>query len=479
MKPSLLLGTQPKGLTSVRASDTLYHTAIIGQSGSGKSYFLSRYLEEIILRTRARVIIVDPNGDFEHFYLPQSKDNWPTKLLEPLRTAIHSGALTASSDFDSQKEFAAAWLARKFHMISGSRQFGLKRGEAVLAPLMLHWKWLEWEQDFLLDVNESSSASLYQGINTCIKFAVSRPGDFPQGHSLEDLEEIASSFGERRLPVGDWPEAISLSEEDWLATRVHFRQLRKRFGRLWYRGPIKGKTIIPSDLTNYIHNGFRFEAWQSLVVGLSGLDVNHMHLAADIALTKVWNSSIKSWQYARRQQSNALEEHALQEMHAEQIEDEAASELEDPPDELEEWSDKRVPTFIVIDEAHNFAPEEPVSSLQARVSDKIATIAAEGRKYGLFVVIATQRPTKLRRGLLPECENSAVLRIQSKLERQFAGEALAIPSETIEQVGNFETGDALLSGRWVAAPVKTRFAPARTVIGGGGLDAEFWQTSPS
>jgi hypothetical protein len=382
--------------------------------------------------------------------------------------------LTQSSDFDDQKEFTKAWLARKFHMISGSRKFGFKRGQAVLAPLMLHWKWLEWEQDFLLNVDETASASLYQGVNTCIKFAVSQPAEYPQGYSLEDLENIALSFGERKLPVGEWPEALSLNEEDWLATRVHFRQLRKRFGRLWYRGPLRGKTSIPSDLSNYIHSGFRFDTWQTLVAGLSGLDVNHMQLAADAALTKVWNTAIQSWQYARRQQSDNLEEQALQQISSEQLEG-AAPELEDPPEALEDWSDKRVPTFIVIDEAHNFAPEEPISRLQARVSDKIATIAAEGRKYGLFIIIATQRPTKLRRGLLPECENSAVLRIQSKPERQFAGEALAIPSETIDQVGTFEVGDALLSGRWVVAPLKTRFAPARTVIGGGGLDEEFWQ----
>lgn len=477
----LLLGTHAepgKGVIAVRESDILYHTAIIGQSGSGKSYFLSRFLEEIILRTKARVFIVDPNGDFTHFYVPQEKSHWSSDIFDPIRAAIHSGHAPQISDFETQKTFQSAWQQKKFHIVSAGRNFRAEpRQGALLAPLMLHWKWLEWEQDFLLNIDETRTANLYQGVNTCIKYAAAHEVDYPQGYSLEDLEEIALAFGARTLPVGLWPEALTLSELDWLAVRVHFRQLRKRFRRLWYKGKLIGRTSIPNDLSNYVYNGFRWNAWQVLVAGLSGLDINHMLLAADAALNQAWNSAVISWQTARQRQSSEIEAKILKEaVQTEHTIDEELEEVEEPLEvEQEGWSDIRVPTFIVIDEAHNFAPEEPVNALQARVSDRIATIAAEGRKYGLFVVLATQRPQKLRRGLLSECENSAILRLQSKIERTQAAEALGIPSETVEHVGTFETGTALLQGRWVPAPLKTRFAPARTILGGGGLDRDYWQ----
>lgn len=40
------------------------HTAILAQSGSGKSFFLGRLIEEIMVRTKANCIVLDPNADF-------------------------------------------------------------------------------------------------------------------------------------------------------------------------------------------------------------------------------------------------------------------------------------------------------------------------------------------------------------------------------------------------------------------------------
>jgi len=40
------------------------HTLIVGQSGSGKSFMLGRFLEEIAAKTSARMVILDPNSDF-------------------------------------------------------------------------------------------------------------------------------------------------------------------------------------------------------------------------------------------------------------------------------------------------------------------------------------------------------------------------------------------------------------------------------
>jgi hypothetical protein len=40
------------------------HIAIVAQSGSGKSFFLGRIIEELALNTKARCLILDPNGDY-------------------------------------------------------------------------------------------------------------------------------------------------------------------------------------------------------------------------------------------------------------------------------------------------------------------------------------------------------------------------------------------------------------------------------
>jgi len=40
------------------------YTVFIAQSGSGKSYFLCRLVEKIMLKSKARCLILDPDGDF-------------------------------------------------------------------------------------------------------------------------------------------------------------------------------------------------------------------------------------------------------------------------------------------------------------------------------------------------------------------------------------------------------------------------------
>ncbi len=40
------------------------HTEMIAQSGSGKSFFLGRLIEEIKIKSKARCLNLDPNGDF-------------------------------------------------------------------------------------------------------------------------------------------------------------------------------------------------------------------------------------------------------------------------------------------------------------------------------------------------------------------------------------------------------------------------------
>src|SRR5262249_52183943 len=52
---------------NLKASGLTAHTAIIAQSGSGKSFTLGRLLEEIVSKTLARILVLDPNSDFVKF----------------------------------------------------------------------------------------------------------------------------------------------------------------------------------------------------------------------------------------------------------------------------------------------------------------------------------------------------------------------------------------------------------------------------
>ena len=64
------------------------------------------------------------------------------------------------------------------------------------------------------------------------------------------------------------------------------------------------------------------------------------------------------------------------------------------------WSrrSERRPFLVVIDEAHNLCSPDVETALERAVLDRIIQIAAEGRKYGLWLLLSTQRPSRVHRG---------------------------------------------------------------------------------
>jgi hypothetical protein len=58
------------------------------------------------------------------------------------------------------------------------------------------------------------------------------------------------------------------------------------------------------------------------------------------------------------------------------------------------------PYLIVVDEAHNVCPGEPLNELERLSTDLMNLIAGEGRKFHLHLLVASQRPTKIHPNIL-------------------------------------------------------------------------------
>ena len=79
------------------------------------------------------------------------------------------------------------------------------------------------------------------------------------------------------------------------------------------------------------------------------------------------------------------------------------------------WSRRarREPVAIVIDEAHNVCPAEPGDPLTALATQDAIRIAGEGRKFGLYLIVVTQRPQKVHENVLSQCDNLVLMRMNS------------------------------------------------------------------
>ena len=72
----------------------------------------------------------------------------------------------------------------------------------------------------------------------------------------------------------------------------------------------------------------------------------------------------------------------------------------------------RFPVHLLLEEAHRYIGATP-SRYAVDATKGFERIAKEGRKYGMFVLLASQRPSELSKTVLSQCSNFVVHRIQN------------------------------------------------------------------
>jgi DNA helicase HerA-like ATPase len=145
---------------------------------------------------------------------------------------------------------------------------------------------------------------------------------------------------------------------------------------------------------------------------------------------------------------------------------------------LWEHRDDRRPVLVVMDEAHNICPPHPDSPLQRLTTELSVTIAGEGRKYGIYLLVATQRPQKVHENVLSQCDNLVLMRMASEGDLDHLTRVVSCaPASLAARALSFRQGEALVAGRIVQHPTLLRIGRRITQEGGGDVPATW--ASPS
>lgn len=136
-------------------------------------------------------------------------------------------------------------------------------------------------------------------------------------------------------------------------------------------------------------------------------------------------------------------------------------------DHLWEHRAERIGRLIVIDEAHNLCSPEPATDLDRLLTERIVQIAAEGRKYGLWLLLSTQRPSKVHPNALSQCDNLGVMKMSSSSDLEELGRVFGyVPTKLLAQASSFVQGQALFSGGFSEAPQLVQMRDRLTEEGG-------------
>ncbi|UPG66618.1 ATP-binding protein [Gordonia hongkongensis] len=327
------------------------HTFWCGQSGSGKTYALGVVLEQLLLRTRLPLLILDPNADF-------------TRLPETRGTADPTAA--------------DAIAASDIRVLHSTRRDGPQLRTRFLT-LPLAAKAAVLQLDPIADADE---------YNVLLHADATLTETSDQTTYLDALRSSADP-GHQRLAK----RIENLQVLDWA---------------LWARGDLAATDVID-------------ERPQATVLDLGGF--------AHPAEPKVAALSVLEHLWAHR--------------------------------------DERRPILIVIDEAHNICPPQATSAVEQALIDRVVQIAAEGRKFGLWLLLSTQRPTKIHPNVLSQCDNLCLMRMNAPRDLAELADTFGfVPEHLLAESPGFRQGEALLAGGFITAPTYTQMGARITEEGG-------------
>ena len=338
------------------------HTFFCGQSGSGKSYALGTVLEQLLVQTRLRIVVLDPNSDFVR--------------LSTVRDGV-------------EEQIAARYRRAAGDVV-------VRRGEATEGE-RLHVRFTD------CDADEQAAVLRLDPIRDRDEYGV----------LVDLLERGFESADSSARDVAD--RLLHSSDAMQRALGARLRNLGINRWQIWSSG-------AADSIQDLVGSG----GPRVLIVDLGSLETwGEKAIAAESVLAALW----------RRR-------------------------------------GERDPTLVVIDEAHNVCPREPGDEIITLATEHAARIAAEGRKFGLYLLVSTQRPQRVNELVVSQCDNLVLMRTASRGDLAYLTETLSfVPEPLVEYAGTFRPGEGLVAGRFTSHPAFVRFGPRLAEEGGGDVPA--------
>lgn len=127
---------------------------------------------------------------------------------------------------------------------------------------------------------------------------------------------------------------------------------------------------------------------------------------------------------------------------------------------VQQWTslEKRHPVALFCDEAHLYIPHRTLADSADEISIQIfERIAKEGRKYGLSLVVISQRPSEVNRTVLSQCSNFVSMRLTNADDQNVIKKLLPDSLWSFSDIlPILDTGEALIVGDASLLPSRVR-----------------------
>lgn len=110
------------------------------------------------------------------------------------------------------------------------------------------------------------------------------------------------------------------------------------------------------------------------------------------------------------------------------------------------------PFLLVYEEAHKYVPNSDLIKYRAS-RESIERIAKEGRKYGITLMLASQRPSEISETIFSQCNNFITMRLTNPNDQNYVKRLLPdTMGQLIDKMPTLKSGECLLIGDSVVIP---------------------------
>ena len=126
------------------------------------------------------------------------------------------------------------------------------------------------------------------------------------------------------------------------------------------------------------------------------------------------------------------------------------------------------PVFVVLEEAHNLVPGGRETTRASRI---INTVASEGRKFGVFLIVVTQRPSKISDDTLSQCASQLIMRLTNPDDQKAIQRASEVVSQALlDDLPGLNQGEVVVLGRLTRVPAMVRVGGRVGAEGGADIN---------
>ena len=399
------------------------HCAILGATGGGKSWTTARIIEECI-RYKAKLILIDATGEYRDF---TGDGVLHCHLGEPVEKATNSVPCSLPPTSFLESDFVAlfepAGKVQGPKLRAAMRSLRLATLEPGLAP-----------NGFIEKINKSKTAVEAAEKRSDVASKLDDP------RQAFDVQMLVKQIENECV----WPDAYGGDTSKWGKEDGNFSHCLSLVAR------INGVLTSPAFACVFQPDDKATVTTKKIDDFINGIE----------RLLRIDLSGIAYEYHAREIIANVVGRHLLTKARARAF--------------------QQQPTVVMVDEAHNFLGSHIGTEDFAAKLDAFELIAKEGRKYGLNICLASQRPRDITEGVLSQMGTLIVHRLTNDRDREVVERACGdIDRAASAFLPNLRPGEAVVIGTDFPIPLTIQVhEPSTKPKSDGPKYQEYWVTNP-